>query len=353
MDTYGDPARRSQDLGRSFQQVVSKMNLFALTLDGDAKLSFCNDYFLALTGWTLPEVLGCDWFERFVPHEAPELRELFADILNDSPSAWHHENEIRCRSGEMLLVRWNNSVIRDTSGEPVGVASIGENITERRILESKLLDVGRRERRRLSADIHDGLGQTLYGASLLINNLEKSARSSGAPIATDLTDLASIIGSSIETCRQIAQGLSPLSDTSGGIIGALRTLVDRPTHSQTSVTLEVTDTATLRLDNTTADHLYRIAQEALTNALKHASATRITVRLNVRAGSVTLTVTDDGIGLAKPRPNSRGLGLKLMQYRADLIGATLAIARQEPHGTRVSASVRNRPSWHFSVGGST
>lgn len=342
MDAYGDPLRKTQDLGRSFQQVVSKMNLFAITLDAEAKLSFCNDYFLALTGWTLPEALGCDWFERFVPREAPALRELFADILNDSPSAWHHENEIVCRSGEMLLVRWNNSVIRGASGEPVGVASIGENMTERRILESKLLDVGSRERRRLSADIHDGLGQTLYGASLLINNLEKSARSSGAPIAADLADLASIVGSSIDTCRRIAQGLSPLSDTSGGIVGALRTLVGLPTHSQTLVTLEVSDTATLRLDNGAADHLYRIAQEALTNALKHASATRIAVRLNVQTGLVTLTVSDDGIGLAEPRPNSKGLGLKLMQYRADLIRATLVLARQQPHGTRVSASVRNR-----------
>jgi len=342
MDTYGDPSRRAQDLGRSFQQVVSKMNLFALTLDRDAKLSFCNDYFLALTGWTQAEVLGCDWFERFVPHEAPELRKLFAEILNDSPSAWHHENEIMCRSGEMLLVRWNNSVIRGASGEPVGVASIGENITERRVLESKLLDVGRRERRRLSADIHDGLGQTLYGASLLINNLEKSARSAGAPIAADLADLASIVGSSIDTCRQIAQGLSPLSDTSGGIAGALRSLVDLSTHSQTSVTLEVTETAALRLNNTTADHLYRIAQEALTNALKHASATRIAVRLNIQAHLVTLLVADDGIGLAEPRPSAKGLGLKLMQYRADLIRAALVVAQQPPRGTRVSVSVRNR-----------
>jgi signal transduction histidine kinase len=157
-----------------------------------------------------------------------------------------------------------------------------------------------------------------------------------------LADLASIVGSSIDTCRRIAQGLSPLSDTSGGIVGALRTLVGLPTHSQTLVTLEVSDTATLRLDNGAADHLYRIAQEALTNALKHASATRIAVRLNVQTGLVTLTVSDDGIGLAEPRPNSKGLGLKLMQYRADLIRATLVLARQQPHGTRVSASVRNR-----------
>src|SRR5258708_14314416 len=136
-------------------------------------------------------------------------------------------------------------------------------MTERRIIESKLLDVGSGERRRLAADIHDGLGQALYGASLLINNLEKSARSSGAPIAADLADLASIIGSSIDTCRRIAQGLSPLSDTSGGIVGALRPLVGLTPPSPTLVTPEASNPATLRLDNGAPDYLYRIAPEAL------------------------------------------------------------------------------------------
>src|SRR5258708_32266058 len=123
MNAYGDASRRNQDLGRSFQQVVSKMNLFAITLDADAKLSFCNDYFLALTGWTQPEALGCDWFERFVPHDARELRKRFADILNDSPSAGHHENETVGRSGAMMLHRRKTSALRSPPAEPLGVHS--------------------------------------------------------------------------------------------------------------------------------------------------------------------------------------------------------------------------------------
>src|ERR1700730_1322186 len=233
---------------RGFQDLVSNMHLVAVTLNAKAELTYCNDYFFGLTGWTLAAVLGCNWFERFVPPGADDVRAVFAGLLENLPSAWHHENEILCRSHERVLVRWNNTAVRDSSGKVVGVASIGEDITERRLLERELLEASARERRHLAAELHDGLGQSLYGASLLTHSLATAAQKSKLSIVSELLQLASVVGRSIETCRHIAHGLSPLADVQGGIIQALRDLTHMSAKRGPEVRLTIVDAAPLRID---------------------------------------------------------------------------------------------------------
>src|ERR1700733_3971267 len=322
--------------GPTFQDLVSKMNLIAIILNTSAKPTFCNDYFLTLTGWTRPEVLGCDWFQRFVPAGIDDLRDVFSDLLKNLPSAWHHENAILCKSREKVLIRWHNSVIRDSSGHIVGIASIGEDVTEHRLLERELLESSARERRPLAAELHDGLGQNLYAASLLARSLETTAHRAMLPITEDLAHLASVIGSSMETCRQIAYGLSPLAEIRGGFIRALQDLTSMPAKGGAEVALSIVGGAQLQIDAASLDHLFRLAQEAVTNALKHAEATLIEVKLDIRASLVTLTVVDDGIGLPLQPAVSNRLGLRLMRYRADMMHAQLTITRKKPHGTRIT-----------------
>jgi PAS domain S-box-containing protein len=322
--------------GPTFQDLVGKINLIALILNASARLTFCNDYFLTLTGWTRPEVLGCDWFQRFVPTGTDDLRDVFSALLKNLPNAWHHENAILCKSRQEVLIRWHNSVVRDSSGHIVGVASIGEDVTEHRLLKRELLESSARERRHLSAELHDGLGQNLYAASLLARSLEITAHNGVLPITRDLAQLASVIGSSIETCHQIAHGLSPLADIRGGFIRALQDLTSMPAKGGTEVALSIVGSAPLQIDTVSLDHLFRLAQEGVTNALKHAEATLIQVKLDIQAALVTLTVVDDGIGLPLQPIISNRLGLRLMRYRADMIHAKLTVARIEPHGTRIT-----------------
>jgi PAS domain S-box-containing protein len=320
---------------RTFNAVVDKMKLIALALDANARLRYCNDFFLGLTGWTHAEVKGCDYFQRFVPTDLNDMRGVFDDALRDCPDTWHHENEILTRAGRRLLIRWNNSVIRGNAGNAIGIASIGQDITDRCRLEALLLAEETHERRRLAAELHDGLGQVLYGARLLIEGLEKSAHKTHSPIERDLAHLATVIDSSITTCRQIARGLSPLSDISGDISSALRALVSVPTRTGTAVVLHITGDTTARVTASVADHLYRIAQEALANALKHADATLIEIRLEILPDLVTLSVTDNGIGIAASLNEGDGLGLKLMKHRAEIIHAKLSITRRLTQGTQV------------------
>jgi PAS domain S-box-containing protein len=312
------------------------MHLAAITLNDNAELTYCNDYFLGLTGWARSEVIGCNWFERFVPAGNAELPAVFADLLSTVPNGRNYENEIMCRSQKRVLVRWNNSPVTDSSGNVVGVTSIGEDITEHRLLEREMLSVTARERCHLAAELHDGLGQHIFGASLLAHGVETEAVRAHLPMAADLAQLAVILRASLETCRRIACGLSPLTDMNGGIVQALRELTKMPSDFIPRVTLTVLEAAPLRIDGVSLDHIYRLAQEALSNALKHASAGRIDVVLNIQPLHITLSIEDNGVGLPPDAFNSERLGLKMMRHRARMIGGSLAITHRDPHGTRIT-----------------
>jgi signal transduction histidine kinase len=130
--------------------------------------------------------------------------------------------------------------------------------------------------------------------------------------------------------------VSPIGPTEGGLIGALRDLVSQfKGPGIPSVEISVSEVSRLRLSPAATDHLYRIAQEALANALKHARANGIKVTLDVRPELVRLEIRDDGEGVKIMGADAPGLGLRTMQYRASLIGARFEIARLQPHGTRI------------------
>jgi len=125
---------------RRFSDMLGNLELVSLMLDRDARITYCNDYLLRLTGWQRAEVIGRDWFELFVPPElVGELQGVHSALLADQPAAWHHEHEIVTRSGARRFIRWNNSVLRSASGDVIGTASVGEDITERERLEAQLL----------------------------------------------------------------------------------------------------------------------------------------------------------------------------------------------------------------------
>ena len=125
---------------RRYHDMLSNVELLSVTLDREGRVTFCNDYLLQLTGWRCEEVLGSNWFDLFIPPEQDEgLRRAFAELLNDAlPAAWHRENEILTRSGERRFIRWNNTVLHSISGDAIGTASIGEDITDRKKAEEEL-----------------------------------------------------------------------------------------------------------------------------------------------------------------------------------------------------------------------
>ena len=129
---------------RRFSSMLANIELVSLMLDREARITYCNDYLLRLTGWKREEVLDRGWFEVFMPPEiVDEMQSLRTALLADRPQAWHHENEILTKSGTRRLIRWNNSVLRSISGEVIGTTSIGEDITEQKQAENRIKGLSR------------------------------------------------------------------------------------------------------------------------------------------------------------------------------------------------------------------
>lgn len=139
---------------RRFREMLADLQLIAVMLDLEGRVTFCNDYLLTLAGWQREEALGQDWFAMFVPGERDDVRQTFLAALPAGDISAYYENPILTRSGEQRDILWNNTILRDTAGNVIGTASIGEDITERKRAEEAL----RESRRNLLALIENTEG---------------------------------------------------------------------------------------------------------------------------------------------------------------------------------------------------
>jgi signal transduction histidine kinase len=203
-------------------------------------------------------------------------------------------------------------------------------------LEQEILDVSGRERQSIGRDLHDGLGQELTGVALMLRGLESRVRERCPEAIGPIDEIVALVNQSIENARSLARGLLPVSAETGGLASALRELASRSRDlygMQVNFRAEVWPA--LNLNETGASHLYRIAQEALTNAARHGHATLVDIFLLVVRNTFSLYITDDGEGFCPPTSPYSGMGLKIMKYRAGMIGAKFEIAPIEPRGTMV------------------
>ncbi|MFZ2643867.1 MAG: CHASE3 domain-containing protein [Verrucomicrobiia bacterium] len=206
------------------------------------------------------------------------------------------------------------------------------DIAHRERLEKEVMEISEREQRRIGQDLHDGLCQRLTGIALLNRSLERKLAAKSMAEAVETARVTELINTGIEEARRVTRGLHPVPDEPVGLTIALRELVDGA-QSQSKLACRFDCPITVVIpDRTAATHLYRIAQEALQNALRHARATNIIVALQADENHITLTVSDDGCGLPDHR-SRRGLGLEIMDYRAHAIGATLTVRRGKERGT--------------------
>jgi PAS domain S-box-containing protein len=223
-------------------------------------------------------------------------------------------------------------------------ACVIHDTSERERIDAAVVAAIDSERRRFVYDLHEGVAQDIAGLSLLLASLSRSAQAEEFSRAADLQQAADLAAQAIASCREIARGLSPVDDDHGGLIAGLRALVSRVQQSPGQrIELEAPESAIPRLPRATANHLYRIAEEALTNARIHANARSIKLAVQIDGATVRLLVCDDGHGLQPPDYVDRRLGLSTMRYRASAIGANLTIGPQPGGGTCIECVCPQAP----------
>ena len=196
-----DALRESE---RRFSSMLANLDLISLMLDCNASITYCNDYFLKTTGREREEVIGANIFDLFLPPElVSDLKKVYAELLTDSPQAWHHENEILTRGHTRRLVRWNNTALRSATGEVIGTASIGEDITERRQLQERLFQSQKMETvGKLAGGIAHEFNSIL---TAIIGQSEIILRS--VPLESPLAGNATAIGASAQRAAALTRQL--------------------------------------------------------------------------------------------------------------------------------------------------
>jgi PAS domain S-box-containing protein len=208
-------------------------------------------------------------------------------------------------------------------------------MAEHKRLEREILEIREREQQRIGRDLHDGLGQHLHGVSYFCTLLQAKLREKSLAEAAEAGRIVQLLSDAVKLSHDVAAGLQPVPPGPKGLASAVRQLAGR-IRSVYSVDCRFHGPGEfLPADHTAATHLYRVVQEAVHNAVKHGRPTRIRVSLLPRRGQIILRVADNGAGLPRSRRRGKGLGLQIMQSRAEALGGSLAVQRARGGGTEV------------------
>jgi PAS domain S-box-containing protein len=221
---------------------------------------------------------------------------------------------------------------RDADGSKL-LLEFGVDVTERKRLELLISEMSEAERRRIGRDLHDTLGQTLTGLGYLIGSLADRLTGAGQDAET-ARQIVRTIQQATAQVRDLAHGLDPVGLDKEGLPAALRELAAR-VEAHPGISCAFGCDGAPACDEFTATHLYRIAQEAMSNAAKHSRAGRIELTIGDDGQDVVLRVADDGVGLPDDAAHSEGMGLRAMRYRAGAIGAQLRVGGGDAGGTEV------------------
>jgi signal transduction histidine kinase len=227
---------------------------------------------------------------------------------------------------------------------------VEESADEARELERRILEISDAEQRRIGHDLHDGLGQHLTGIALMSKRLEQRLSATASPQAEEAIQITALARAAVEWTHDLCRSLSPTVLETRGLQDALHELT---TNAETIFGIDCSfeqngDAGLPSTDLAAAMHLYRIAQEAISNAVKHGKARHVSVSLARKGEEIDMMITDDGVGVAQSQNGLEdGMGLRIMRYRARMIGARIDVRRGNGeaagNGTGTIVTCRYRP----------
>jgi PAS domain S-box-containing protein len=247
---------------------------------------------------------------------------------------WRAEEDLRHAHGQLeTRVQQRTADLKTTN------AKLQTAIIQRKRLEYELLEITERERRRIGLDLHDDLGQKLAGLALMTKGLERKLARRRAAEAADATKVHDLVREAMSHARDLAHDLATVNLKESNLPTALEGLAKHAAELF-KITCRFKAEGTFpHLEPNVVSQLCRIAQEAVTNAIKHAKAKRVAISLANGSDRLVLVVQNNGLSFPDLKGHATGMGLRIMNYRASLIGASLEIESSGPHGTRLTCSV--------------
>lgn len=323
--------RRDRELTDLFEE--SSIGLLLTTATGQVLRA--NPTLASTLGYTPESLVGRSLLEFHPDREA--MSELLARLAGRA-TVRNLQTALRARAGQMRDVLVDASALWEAS-RIVHCRWFIRDITRRKELEREVLAIAERERRAFSRELHDSLGQQLSGIAYLNNVVRDRLRELGSPEAQEVSRISTLLKGALEATRRVARGLSPVRPEPEGLVVSLSELA---AHARQvfGVACRLRCPRPVPAENfEAATNLYRIAQEAVNNAVRHGRASRIVISLFHVDKHLALHITDNGQGIKPLSPKRKGLGLRIMHYRASLLHGTLSVHRQPTGGTQVACLV--------------
>jgi two-component system, chemotaxis family, CheB/CheR fusion protein len=285
-------------------------------------------------GYTEQEATGMN-IAQITPADQRKQNQSLIDAVRRNEREGPLELRRQRKDGAILDVSLSATLLRDESGQAIAVATTERDITQRKQLEKEVLEIAALEQQRIGQELHDNTGQELTALALVAESLAETLKAEDAPDAELAAKVATGIKRALGQVRTFARGLIPVEVDTQGLASALQNFAARISGLQQAGCTFVQEQPVPLEDHQAATQLFRIAQEAVANALQHGQARHITILLGQRDGHLSLRIQDDGVGMPAKLPDLAGMGMRIMQYRADLIRARLDVERGPSGGTQV------------------
>ncbi len=297
----------------------------------DGRFERVNPAWEACLGWTHEDLLLRSFLDFVHPDDRADTAAQMGKVAAGSATIGF-ENRFQGKDGADRRLQWNAVF----SPQRRVICASARDITGQKRLERELIEAGDREREPIGRELHDGLCQNLAGTAALSATLARKLAACDDPAAAAAANLTVLMQQAVGDARDLARGLNPAGLAQMGLAMALEALAANVRALHPATCAFACGLRFPRLDPAVEAHLYRIAQEAVSNAVAHGRGKRIDISLRIRNGQGSLRIRDNGVGIPQSAGAVEGVGLHGMDYRARMISASLRVQRVAPHGTMVA-----------------
>jgi PAS domain S-box-containing protein len=323
-----------RDSEERFRQLVESMNEGLCIQDERGTITYVNDSFCKILKLPRRQLIGRP-MKQFISKW--DFKNWMLK-LRSKDATEPYELTFKGREGTSIYTLVSPRAMNDSQGNFTGGFAVVTDITERKQLEKEILNVSEQERQKISHELHDDLGQQLIGIEFMTKVLKNRLKRTSPDDTRYASEINQLVKESIKKTRRLARGLSPVYLVSHGLESSLEEIADSTSNIFGILCSFNCPRHVPIKDNSIATHLFYITKESIHNAIEHGKSTKISIDLSNNDDIVSLSIRDNGVGIQDVSQSFSGIGLRIMNYRARMIGASLQVESEPGGGTVVTCS---------------